>query len=503
MVLRVVVRRFARRLVILAGFASSAIFVVLAMRRLSFQDVADGLQRAVIWPWLPLSVLVYLAGHLVRGVRCGALVSREAALTLGQATNVVVLGYAVNNVLPLRLGEFARAAMLSQKSGLPYVQSLTVTVLERVLDGLVLVFLLVIASSMAPSAPWITAALEVGALVFGVASLGVLLALLAPSWLAGTVGRASHRFGTRAHDRCVAFVDQVISGVAYLRNVRSALRVLALSLLIWCLEAGMFLMLLPAFGLGADPWLAILVMTLTNFGILVPSTPGFVGPFHFFCMRTLVAFGVLESVAFSYAVLAHLSFYLPITIWGVLILFSYGLSLTKLAKEAAAARPLARATNVFASSPPPPRRKEAEPDEFVMALIETWLPLEEDGLDPSEREDVLASSARFVQAELAQLPGKLLLMYSVAIYGFRVLTAVFHFKTFCGLAISRRRAWVERWAFGRWALGRQLFRAARSTALVAYYEHPVVLAHLGIEPQPPEAERLAGNVISLSGRGLR
>jgi glycosyltransferase 2 family protein len=499
----VAVRRFARRLLILGGFASSAAFVVLAMRRLSFADVANGLERAVIWPWVPLAVLVYLAGHLVRGVRCGALVSREAALSLAQATNVVVLGYAVNNVLPLRLGEFARAAMLSQKSGLPYVQSLTVTVLERILDGLVLVFLLVIASSMAPSAPWITAALEVGAVVFGVAGLGVLVALVAPSWLVSTASRIGHRFGTRLHDRAVGFVDQVVSGVAYLRDVRSALRVLALSLLIWCLESAMFLMLLPAFGLRADPWLAILVMTLTNFGILVPSTPGFVGPFHYFCMRTLVAFGVLESVAFSYAVLAHLSFYLPITVWGVLILFSYGLSLNKLAEEAARARPLSRAANVFASSPPPPREQKREPDEFVMALLETWLPLAEDGLDRQQQKEVLEASARFVQAELALLPGRLLLMYSLAIYGFRVLTAAFHFRTFCGLTLERRRAWVERWAFGRFTLGRQLFRAARSTALVAYYEHPLVLARLGVEPEKADPGRLGGKLVALAGRGAK
>src|SRR5262245_24906521 len=133
-----------QRLLLLLGTASSALFVFLAIRRLAFGDITRALERAELFPWLPLAVTLYLCGHVVRGLRCKRLVSHEAALTLPTATNVVVLGYAVNNVLPARLGEFARAAMLSQRSGLPYVQSLAVTVLERILDGLVLVMLLVV-----------------------------------------------------------------------------------------------------------------------------------------------------------------------------------------------------------------------------------------------------------------------------------------------------------------------------------------------------------------------
>jgi glycosyltransferase 2 family protein len=499
------VKRSAERLLVLVGIVSSAIFVALAVRRLALADIRDALGRAELWPWLPLAVLTYLTGHLVRGWRCGVLVSREASLTLPAATNVVVLGYAVNNVLPARLGEFARAAMLAQKSGLPYVQSLAVTLLERILDGLVLVLLLVVASFMAASAPWITTTLEAGAIVFGVAALGVLVALLAPSFLVGAAGRVGHLFGARAHDRIVAIFDQVVSGVAYLRDVRSAGRVLALSVLVWCLEAGMFLMLLPAFGIRADPWLAILVMTVTNLGILVPSTPGFVGPFHFFCMRTLVAFGVTEATAFSYAVLAHLSFYVPITLWGVGILFTYGLSLRKLAAEAAAARPLSRPANAFASTPPRARVEARAPSEFSLALLETWLPFDDDHVEGADRTEVLRSCARFVDDELAELPGRLLWMYAAAMYGFRVLTAVVHLRSFCALPLTTRRRWIERWAFGGWALARQLFRGSRATALVAYYEHPIVLARLGIEPRAPQAEleARADNVIALAGRGSR
>ena len=493
-----------QRLFVLLGVASSALFVFLAIRRLAWSDILRALEQSVLFPWLPLAITLYLCGHLVRGLRCQRLVSREAALTLPTATNVVVLGYAVNNVLPARLGEFARAGMLAQRSGLPYVQCLAVTVLERILDGLVLVLLLVAASLMGPRAPWITATLEVGAIVFGSAALGVLIALFAPSWLLGISSRIGQRIGPRVHDRIVALVDQVVGAVAYLRDFRSALGVLLLSLLVWLCESAMFLSLLPAFGLPADPQVSLLVMTVTNLGILVPSTPGFVGPFHFFCMRALAAFGVAEGVAFSYAMLAHLSFYVPITLWGMAILLGYGLSVSALAKEAAAARPLVSGPQAFASTPPRARSEAPEPSAFTLALLETWLPPRGDRLEAAERDQVLHATARFVEHELGQLPGRLVWLHKGAFAGFRVLTALLHFRTFCALSLERRRRWVERWAFGRFALARQMFRGPRTTALVAYYEHPLTIARLGLtraaESDPASAQ---GKVIPLRIGGSR
>ena len=38
-------------------------------------------------------------------------------------------------------------------------------------------------------------------------------------------------------------------------------------------------------------------MSVTNLGILVPSTPGFVGPFHFFCSQALMSQGIPEATA--------------------------------------------------------------------------------------------------------------------------------------------------------------------------------------------------------------
>ena len=83
----------------------------------------------------------------------------------------------------------------------------------------------------------------------------------------------------------------------------------------------------PAFGYELNYLNAIFVMSLTNLGILIPSSPGYIGPFHFFCMQGLLVLGVDKAGALSYASLVHLAFYIPNTVWGILILLWYGIGM--------------------------------------------------------------------------------------------------------------------------------------------------------------------------------
>src|SRR5260370_1056738 len=103
---------------ILIGLLLGAGFLALAAVHIDPRRVAEVLERARPWPWIPLGLASYVCGHFARGARLRRLVSREATLTLPTSTGVVVVGYAVNNILPARLGELARAWMLTERSGL-------------------------------------------------------------------------------------------------------------------------------------------------------------------------------------------------------------------------------------------------------------------------------------------------------------------------------------------------------------------------------------------------
>ncbi len=101
----------------------------------------------------------------------------------------------------------------------------------------------------------------------------------------------------------------------------------------------MFLVILPAFGLPAKPLWAALALSVTNLGILFPSSPGYIGPFHYFCMQALLMVGVGRETALGYAIMAHLLYYIPVTAWGLSALAAYGVSMATAARAAQTVKP--------------------------------------------------------------------------------------------------------------------------------------------------------------------
>jgi hypothetical protein len=235
-------------------------------------------------------------------------------------------------------------------------------------------------------------------------------------------------------------------------------------------------------------------MAVTNLGLMVPSSPGFIGPFHFFCKETLVAVGADPSVAFAYAVLVHAAFYVPVTLWGVFALLRYGVELAQLKSITRAVRNLPdtdagahMAVRVVAALP-----AEAAPGRC------RWRASSSPSSTPSSRGARARSRAcrrarsapcsssvtAFVNGQVRALPRRLQLAFSAGLIAFAASVRLRAPTGFSRQTRARRSGLVDGWAFGGFIPGRKLFRLIRSTALLAFYDHPLVARRL----EPPEVE---------------
>lgn len=479
-ILRAVFLGKPRSLIVAAGVVASGVFLYLAVRRLDFATLRATWASASLLPWIPLGVLSYVAGHVVRGMRCRLLVRRDAGLRLATASNIVVVGYASNNVFPARLGELVRAGMLAERTGMPVAQSLTITFIERVLDGLAILLLLALGTWRGGGAQgWTRDLVRAGLLVFGSASVVMLLGVFSPGVVVSGMARLGNKLGERWHDRIVSLGTSIANAGACLRDPRDALMIGLYSVLVWVLEAGLFVAILPAFGLSADPATGAVAMSVTNLGLLVPSSPGFIGPFHFFCSRALSAGGVAEPTALAYATVVHLAFYVPVTIWGAGAMLWYGVEVGATAAMARAARVARKQTTV--SGVPvreiaslAPAAPELPATEFTITLCESVIVPEGARAD----RDVLEQVGAFVQGQLGALNPQLSFLFRAGMTFFRFLTRLRYVRGYCELSLETRRKWTHAWAQSRYALLRQLFRPVRGIALLAYYEHPKVRAAL-------------------------
>lgn len=245
----------------------------------------------------------------------------------------------------------------------------------------------------------------------------------------------------------------------------------------------MFVFLLPGFGLPFNFLWAVFVMSVTNLGILLPSTPGFIGTFHFFCITALVALGVATETATVYAVGAHLSFFIPITIWGLGALGFYVGNWGAMIAAAIGARKLpslSEALRLEASDTVKTIPSEAidPPSRFLVALVEALVPFEEAPGILENDQRIVKEVASFVHGQIQTLPKKLLGLFSLGMLFFRAWVRIRHFHGFCLLPLQLRQGIVNNWAFGRVALLRQLFRPVHSLVILGFFENEEVKALL-------------------------
>jgi len=341
-----------------------------------------------------------------------------------------------------------------------------------------ILFLLVIGTASGDTPGWIADLVRIALAVFGIATIVIFAGAHSPGFIVSATSRLGNKLGPRWHDRLVSLATSITNAGACLRDPRDAIMLIVYSLIIWSLDAALFIAILPAFGIPHSLRDGVVAMSVTNLGLLVPSSPGFIGPFHYFCSRALIAHGVAEPVALAYATLVHLAIYIPITLWGAAAMLWYGVEVGSTAAAARQAKrslaaSIVRGVAVHRISPVTPERAAEPPSAFTKALVEAMV---------GDTPGASAYAAEFVHGQLDALQPKLRFLYEVGMTGFRFATRLRFLRGFCNVPLAARRKWTMQWAEGRIALVRQLFKPVRATALLAYYDHEAVRGPLLAAP---------------------
>ncbi len=296
------------------GWLISAIFLILVFRRVEWEQFLSSL-RAVSW-WQPLVLAaVYLFGYQVRGLRSLFLLP---GLRFSQALGGVFVGYAANNVLPARLGEVVRAHVVGKSAGIKRTVAFSSVLVERIFDGSAIVVLLLIGAGELELPDWADQARSLGIVLFSLALLGVLLV----GW--------THKYWDRLlpKNHLGELAHGLLEGVALaVRTPLTLILVLSSSLFIWTVEGLMFYLCAYALDIDLSFRGALFVMSIVNLGVLIPSSPGGLGLFQFFCVKSLEFFGTDHAQATAYSVLIHLCQYIPVTTIGLLWLPRFGVHL--------------------------------------------------------------------------------------------------------------------------------------------------------------------------------
>jgi hypothetical protein len=221
----------------------------------------------------------------------------------------------------MRLGDVVRALVFPSAIGIGRITATGTLLMERLVDLMTLLVCLVVGlavTSRAHLPEWLIDT-AVGLSIAG--SLVLAVVFLFSGWLSRWVGRRAHEAPPSRRERMLHALEDMLLGFEAMSRLPVLLTLFALSMLVWAGEAGLFWSLLWGFGLEASAGSAVVVMAIATLSTLVPSSPGYVGPFHLAAFSAVAMLGGTTAQAASFAVLAHLGVWLPTTIAGALAIF--------------------------------------------------------------------------------------------------------------------------------------------------------------------------------------
>ncbi|MDZ7723153.1 MAG: lysylphosphatidylglycerol synthase transmembrane domain-containing protein [candidate division KSB1 bacterium] len=319
------------------GIAFSAFFLFLSFRKVDFARMGDAFQQMHFWMIIPAVALMFFS-HWLRALRWKFLVAPLSQVNLKVLYSSLLIGYMANTFLPAHLGEFIRAYMVGKKHHVHGGSVFATIVVERIIDMFTLLILMALTLIVFPFPDWVK---QSGIIAF----LGILLLFLflvfAKFYRDRSLKLVKYLltpFPDTFGDKIIELLNSFVDGLVALKNWKHYLAVIVLSPLIWLCYMLIFQIGLQAFEFVSQynlPWTTALVLqVITTIAIVVPSSPGYVGTYHFLCQISLAFFAVPKSEGLTFAIVLHAINFFPVLVVGLVMIFLQGLNIRRLQENA-------------------------------------------------------------------------------------------------------------------------------------------------------------------------
>jgi uncharacterized protein (TIRG00374 family) len=306
---------------------------------------------AVVWGELqksnlPLLLVAVFLGTIIfpiRALRWRTILEPIERVPMGPLWRSTAIGMMVNNVVPARAGEIARAFALTRESTVPFSSAIASLAVDRIFDALT-VLLLASVAMLDPKFP--ADATIVGqplsswaagsGLIVIVAMAGLYSLVFFPKFLVKLFELFARRVAPSIEEKGRMALLSFSEGLSVLRHPGHFLSVLAWAILHWLVNALAFWVGMKAVGIDVPYSAVLFIQALIALGVAVPSAPGFFGLFEKLAVVSLGLFAVSAKAATSWAIGYHILSFIPITVIGAYYFASLGLKFREISASAEA-----------------------------------------------------------------------------------------------------------------------------------------------------------------------
>lgn len=289
---------------LILGLLLGAILVYLSVRGIRFQDVMDGF-KTVKYGYIIPPIIIFTLMQVLRSWRWGIILSPLEKVDQFSLFSVTSVGFLAIVAIPARLGELARPYLITKKSQIKMSAALGTVFVERIFDSLTVLSIFAFVLFFTPLPPWLIKASAIFFLITVAIFAAMFLLLVKRDASIAFLNTAFRRLPEKYSVKLNHLIHYFIDGFAIITDFRRFFLVTVLSVFIWLINAAAIYSLFLAFNFALPLVAAFVLMIILMIGILIPTAPGFVGNWHYFCILGLSLFGINKTDALTFAVIYH------------------------------------------------------------------------------------------------------------------------------------------------------------------------------------------------------
>jgi uncharacterized protein (TIRG00374 family) len=302
------------------ALAISLVFAWLFVRGLDLEEVADSL-RSANYIYVAPALGLFAISVIFRAARWRYFLLPSDDLSWRQLLPSVLIGYAGNNLLPLRAGELVRAQNLAVTYGVSRMRTFGALLMERLFDSAVLATFVLWGLLLVDAGD---AYLGLGLLLAGASAAAFLVCTLVsrhPDLPLRISQLNLPLFTPRVRKEIAGLGSSFLAGFTVLTSWSRFGMAIVTSIGAWSFELAMYWLIAQAFALDASLLRIAFAGAAANVAMSLPSAQGGVGPFQYFATQALIRAGVAGSEAAAYALALHLFLVAPVSLVGLVVLW--------------------------------------------------------------------------------------------------------------------------------------------------------------------------------------
>ncbi|GMT42509.1 MAG: membrane protein [bacterium] len=322
------------------GMGVSLSFILYAVTKMDLQKALN-----VIWSVNPLWLIPIFAMQVLtfyfRALRWRCILEPLKRIKITSLMSALYIGVMGNMVFPMRIGEIMRAYLISKKERISVSGTFATIMLERCFDFLamfvILILVLVFANPVSISGDiwrdlkfagaFVVSGLIISFTIFYMMAGGDNILNRVLYWLLGLLPQ-------KATDKLTGIFESFRNGFQALNKGGHVLAIFLYNAGVWVCITTVYCLFLPMFGMDWSLEISSVMTLFVIFGVMVPSSPGWIGPYHAAVIFALSLYGVDSGKALGMAVLIHLTGFTFTVIIGIICLYREKVSLREIGHSA-------------------------------------------------------------------------------------------------------------------------------------------------------------------------